>query len=96
MTRHHATSAGNVAFTAVEEAEWDAMEAEWASGADDRAAIRVRDKRNQKLIDTDWTQMPDYNGSNKSAWETYRQALRDVPAQSGFPNDITWPTEPGA
>ena len=96
MTRHHATSAGNVAFTAEEEAAWDTMEAEWASGADDRAASHIRDQRNQKLIDTDWTQMPDYNGGDKSAWATYRQSLRDVLAQSGFPNDITWPTEPGA
>jgi hypothetical protein len=29
-----------------------------------------------------------------SAWTTYRAALRDVPAQSGFPNSITWPTKP--
>ena len=94
MTRYHATEAGNIAFTAEEEAEWDAMEADWASGTDNRAARYVRDQRNQKLIETDWTQMSDYNGSNKSAWATYRQSLRDVPAQSGFPNDITWPTEP--
>jgi hypothetical protein len=27
-------------------------------------------------------------------WKTYRQALRDVPQQSEFPNSVTWPTEP--
>lgn len=27
-------------------------------------------------------------------WRTYRQALRDVPSQAGFPNNITWPTKP--
>ncbi len=32
--------------------------------------------------------------SNKSKWTDYRQKLRDVPAQSGFPNSVTWPTEP--
>ena len=37
MTRYHATPNGNVPFTPEEEAEWDAMEAEWAAGADARA-----------------------------------------------------------
>jgi hypothetical protein len=47
-----------------------------------------------KLAASDWTQMPDYNGANKTAWATYRQALRDVPAQAGFPWDVTWPEMP--
>jgi len=54
----------------------------------------AREKRNQLLKDSDWTQMPDYSGANKADWATYRQALRDVPAQSGFPNTINWPAEP--
>jgi hypothetical protein len=29
-----------------------------------------------------------------AAWKTYRQELRDVPSQAGFPDSITWPTEP--
>ena len=85
-----------VDMTADEISEFNAQQAEWAAGADDRAAAEVRKERNSKLNITDWTQMPDYNGGDKSAWATYRQSLRDVPAQSGFPNDITWPTEPGA
>jgi len=52
-----------------------------------------RNKRNQLLAETDWTQVADAT-VDKAAWATYRQALRDVPAQSGFPNTITWPTEP--
>ena len=42
MTRYHTTSKGNIPFTAEEEAEWDAMEAEWAAGADERAATEIK------------------------------------------------------
>ncbi len=94
MARTKIIDGVSVPFTAEEEAAWDAEEAEYNAAADERAAAQVREERNSKLDKTDWTQMPDYNGSNKSAWATYRQSLRDVPAQSGFPNDITWPTEP--
>jgi len=93
MTRYHLTKNGNVPFTAEEEAEWDAMEAELASGANDRAASALRTERNVKLTESDWTQVADAP-VDKTAWATYRQSLRDVPSQSGFPNEITWPTEP--
>jgi len=61
---------------------------------DTEAAERVRSERDQKLKDTDWMGMSDVTMS--ADWTTYRQALRDVPSQAGFPNTITWPTEPGA
>ena len=53
----------------------------------------VREKRNNLLKNSDWTQVPDAP-VDKVAWETYRQALRDITDQSGFPSDIQWPTEP--
>ena len=53
----------------------------------------VREKRNDKLALSDWTQVADAP-IDQAAWATYRQALRDIPAQVGFPNEITWPTEP--
>lgn len=53
----------------------------------------ARQKREALLIDSDWTQMPDAP-VDKAAWATYRQALRDVPSQSGFPDAIVWPTKP--
>lgn len=59
----------------------------------DGFAERVRSKRNELLSQSDWTQLPDSN-VNKTAWATYRQALRDVPEQSGFPWEVTWPTQP--
>lgn len=92
MTRYHATPEGNIPFTAEEEAEWDAMQAEFAAGANDRKAEEVREERNQLLSETDWMSGSDVTMS--TAWRTYRQALRDVPSQEGFPNDITWPTKP--
>ena len=53
----------------------------------------VRDIRNSKLAECDWTQVADAP-VDKAVWATYRQALRDVTAQSGFPWTITWPVEP--
>lgn len=93
MTRYHATPNGNVPFTPEEEAEWDAEEAEYAAGANDRAAAKIRTERDTKLTESDWTQVADAP-VDKAAWATYRQALRDIPSQAGFPNEVTWPTEP--
>jgi hypothetical protein len=93
MTRYHATPEGNVPFTPEEEAEWDAREAEYAAGADDRAAAEIRTERDAKLTESDWTQVVDAP-VDQAAWATYRQALRDIPEQAGFPNTINWPTEP--
>ena len=92
MTRTHATPDGEVPFTAEEEAAQDALEAEWAAGENDRLAADARAERNAKLAETDWTASSDVTMSD--AMRTYRQALRDVPAQEGFPSDITWPEKP--
>ena len=93
MTRYHATPNGNVPFTPEEEAEWDAKEAAYAAGANDRAAAEIRTERDAKLTESDWTQVADAP-VDKAAWATYRQALRDIPSQAGFPNEVTWPVEP--
>jgi len=53
-----------------------------------------RSKRNSLLRNTDWTQASDIPEATKAAWVAYRQALRDVPQQEGFPNTISWPTAP--
>jgi len=92
MTRYHATSEGQVAFTAEEEAEWDAREASMGNGVDPSKAIDVRNERNQLISETDWMACSDVTMSDE--WKTYRQALRDIPAQAGFPNTVTWPTKP--
>ena len=56
-------------------------------------AQAAREKRNALLADSDWTQLTDAP-VDQAAWATYRQALRDVTQQSGFPWTITWPTQP--
>ena len=53
----------------------------------------IREKRDVLLAETDWTQNPDVPSTTKVKWQTYRQALRDVPSQSD-PYNITWPTKP--
>jgi hypothetical protein len=58
-----------------------------------KLASEMRDKRNQLLSESDWTQVPDAP-VNKEAWALYRQALRDVTGQSGFPENIVWPVKP--
>ena len=52
----------------------------------------VRAKRNSLLAETDYLALSDTTITSDMA--TYRQALRDVPAQAGFPTDVTWPVKP--
>jgi hypothetical protein len=59
-----------------------------------RQASIVRHDRNSRLSESDWTQGKDIPDSVSSAWATYRQALRDIPTQSGFPWEVTWPAKP--
>jgi hypothetical protein len=94
MPNYHATSEGNIPFTAEEEAEWEAQQAAWTAGADARKAAEVRAERNAKLDATDKTQAVDTPQAIKDKYAPYRQNLRDVPAQSGFPNTVVWPTQP--
>lgn len=50
-------------------------------------------KRNTLLEETDWMMFAD-TPEISQAWLDYRQALRDVPAQAGFPETVVWPTKP--
>lgn len=56
-------------------------------------AFSVRNTRNTKLAACDWTQVADAP-VNQATWAAYRQALRDITAQAGFPWDVQWPVEP--
>ena len=60
---------------------------------DAEQAANVRRSRTEMLKDCDWTQIAD-STADKTAWATYRQALRDITTQTGFPWTITWPTQP--
>ena len=54
---------------------------------------RIRLWRDRELAASDWTQLTD-SQANKTAWKTYRQALRDLPAQDADPKKIVFPTRP--
>lgn len=77
---------------------WNVIDltADELQGVSDRKAAGIRFERDQKLTACDWTILPDSPLSDdaKTEWQTYRQALRDMPADSGFPHSVTWPTKP--
>ena len=61
----------------------------------------LREERNKKLSETDWTQNRDVTLTNDSDWQTYRQELRDLPStasptldENGQLTNVTWPTKP--
>jgi len=58
----------------------------------DQAEHAVRNKRDRLLQDTDWMALSDTTMS--PAWASYRQALRDITEQAGFPYSVVWPTKP--
>lgn len=61
--------------------------------SDDEMAKQVRSRRDSLLAESDWTQVADAP-VNQAAWAAYRQSLRDIPAQAGFPNEVNWPVAP--
>lgn len=69
----------------------DEMQAEY-----DAKAAEVRSERDRLLSETDWIVIKSYerNENIPSEWEVYRQALRDITAQEGFPYNVTWPEKP--
>lgn len=69
------------------------MDAEQIAATDAAQAKSVREDRNKRLADSDWTQLADAP-VDSAVWATYRQTLRDVTAQAGFPWTITWPDAP--
>jgi hypothetical protein len=62
----------------------------------EQASSNVRGHRNYLLAESDWTQLPDspLNLDAKGAWQLYRETLRMIPQQQGFPWNVTWPPEP--
>jgi len=74
----------------------DATSEEIAERTESKAA-EVRADRNKRLADCDWTQLADspLDADAKLAWQLYRETLRMVPEQPGFPWDVEWPPVPG-
>lgn len=66
--------------------------------SDEELAQRVRNKRNSLISQSDFYVQPDYPSTAEGleAVKAYRQALRDVPSQTGFPRNVQWPSLPSA
>jgi Phage tail assembly chaperone protein len=56
--------------------------------------LEQRAQRDRFLAATDWTQAADIPQATRDKYVAYRQALRDVPQQPGFPDNIQWPVKP--
>ena len=69
------------------------QEAEYRAMKDAEQAKAVRQQRTDKLKDSDWTQVADAP-VDQAAWAAYRQALRDITSQEGFPWTVEWPEQP--
>lgn len=68
--------------------------AQYAPPSEDQQSAYVRIQRDALLVQTDWTQLPDVPDATKTKWASYRQELRDVTLQEGFPYNVIWPTPP--
>ena len=64
----------------------------------ERKWVKLRQERNMKLGETDFTQLADFQEKltvfEKEQWRDYRQALRDLPNQTADPEVVVWPEEP--
>jgi hypothetical protein len=69
------------------------MDDEAKAAKDAEQAKAIRADRNKRIADCDWTQVED-SPVDKAAWAAYRQALRDIPQQAGFPWEVQWPDMP--
>lgn len=72
---------------------WDWVSLSWKVNLA-AAELAIKDERNKLLADTDWTQLPDVPEVTRKFWVEYRQALRDITEQVGYPLNISWPTKP--
>ena len=78
--------------------KWDVENEVWVFQSD-YFLSELRKLRNQRIVLTDWTQLPDapLTDAQKTEWQTYRQALRDVPLNNSNVtslDEVVWPTEP--
>jgi len=96
-TPHKLVNGIQVPLTAEEIAQRQAEETAWNNGAFNRAMADLRSKRDRLLASCDWVMISDSPIADKTAWETYRQALRDI--TNGLTtvedvNAVTFPAKP--
>ena len=76
-------------------AVFDWVTHQWVENVNAQSSV-VLNARNKLLYESDWTQIPNnpLTVEQQQAWADYRQALRDVTSQSGYPFNVIWPTPP--
>ena len=96
MTRNRLVDGVLVPLTVAEDAALDAEEAAWNAGATARAEEALRLQRDTLLRESDWTRIDDaaITAAKKTKWATYRQTLRDLPANTVDPEKPAWPIRP--
>lgn len=72
---------------------WDWSTKQWILDPENAARL-IRQKRYELLQQSDWSQGLDVPENLRTAWAEYRNALRNIPQQEGFPEQVTWPTKP--
>ena len=87
------TSDGIPRYKLVEGKALERTEAEIQADKSTMLGDEIRTKRDALLVETDWTQLPDapLSDDQKEQAREYRQMLRDIPQQDGFPAEIIWP-----
>lgn len=82
----------------IEIQSWNSESEEWITTLIPEEVFweRLRGERNFKLMNSDWSQLPDVplTTTKKTAWTNYRQALRDLPENTEDPKNVTWPSQP--
>jgi hypothetical protein len=90
MKLYKSTADGMVEFSEEDYAIYQADQAR----AITEIPVQARERRNELLSRTDWSQGTDVPQLIKDKWAPYRQALRDITTQTGFPENIQWPSQP--
>ena len=72
---------------------FDAITGEWVIDSSNCNVLAIK-KRNGLLAASDWTQLPDVPLATKETWAIYRQDLRDITDQPGYPLEVVWPVAP--
>ena len=93
MTPNKIVNGALIPLTGGELTTLQAKDAAWKGSESSRIASDVRNQRDRLLSDTDWMALSD-SPTITTDWATYRQALRDITGQAGFPDAVAWPTKP--
>lgn len=77
------------------ECDFDFVNEVWVPSFD-KQSEDIKSKRNSLLYQSDWTQIPNtpLTAEQQQSWADYRQQLRDITSQSGYPFNVVWPTPP--